>query len=171
MVFDQSLFQNSTYEFKNEIKAKPALGKFYLTRLIVNKIGKHHSSPPLTSSCTCAYLTVKNYEKLDKPLDMVWCNLISFTRDFCYREISTHLFFKGRRDALLDVGSQPLLTFIVHLLISLFDKMLFTIMTGKHINEGFHLRYLFPRCLESSFYNYVPLDTLNYNSFYCKVHS
>ena len=105
--------ENSTYEFKNEIK-----GKFYLTRLIVNKIDKHHSSPPLTSSCTCAYLTVKNYEKLDKPLDMVWCNLISFTRDFCYREISTHLFFKGRRDALLDVGSQPLLTFIVHLLIS-----------------------------------------------------
>ena len=127
MVFDQSLFQNSTYEFKNEIKAKPALGKFYLTRLIVNKIGKHHSSPPLTSSCTCAYLTVKNYEKLDKPLDMVWCNLISFTRDFCYREISTHLFFKGRRDALLDVGSQPLLTFIVYLLIS--------VLTKKYVKE------------------------------------
>ena len=81
----------------------------------------------MTSSCTCAYLTVKNYEKLDKPLDMVWCNLISFTRDFCYREISTHLFFKGRRDALLDVGSQPLLTFIVYLLIS--------VLTKKYVKE------------------------------------
>ena len=86
----------------------------------------------MTSSCTCAYLTVKNYEKLDKPLDMVWCNLISFTRDFCYREISTHLFFKGRRDALLDVGSQPLLTFIVYLLISS--------LTKKYVKERTSIR-------------------------------
>ena len=73
------------------------LSILYIIIWFVNKHCKQKPAP--LTSCTCAYLTLKNYEKLDKPLDMVWRNLISFTRDFCYREIfNPFVFFRG--DAL-----------------------------------------------------------------------